>query len=100
MNQTEENRLEERLRAEIEAYHASALTYAAVKIGLPDKMGTRRWPAAQLAAELGLSAPHLIRFLRGLATLGICEEYPDRTFTLGRLGQSLKLGSPSRLREK
>lgn len=97
MNQTEENRLEERLRAEIEAYHASALAYTAVKLRLPDKMGARRWTAAQLAAELGLSAPHLIRFLRGLVTIGICEEYPDRTFALGRLGQSLKLGSPSRL---
>jgi cyclopropane fatty-acyl-phospholipid synthase-like methyltransferase/AraC-like DNA-binding protein len=91
---------EARLRAQIEAYHAAALAYATVKLGLPDKMGSRRWTAEQLAAELGLSPPHLFRFLRGLSTLGICEERADRTFVLGKLGQSLSTGSPSRLGEK
>ena len=91
---------EDRLRSAIEAYHASALAYAAVKLGLPEKMGARPWSAEALAAELGLSPPHLLRFLRGLATLGICEERPDGNFALTSLGQSLKPGSPSRLGEK
>ena len=91
---------EDRLRSAIEAYHASALAYAAVKLGLPEKMGARPWSAEALAAELGLSQPHLLRFLRGLATLGICEERPDGNFALTSLGQSLKPGSPSRLGEK
>ena len=91
---------EDRLRSAIEAYHASALAYAAVKLGLPDRMGARTWTAEALAAELGLSPPHLLRFLRGLATLGICEERTDGNFALTTLGQSLKPGSPSRLGEK
>jgi hypothetical protein len=91
---------EDRLRSQIEAYHAAALAYAAVKLGLPETMGSRDWSADELAAELGLSPPHLLRFLRGLATLGICEERSDRTFALGPLGQSLSSGSPSRLGEK
>jgi SAM-dependent methyltransferase len=91
---------EDRLRGQIEAYHASALVYATVKLGLPERMGTRDWTAEALAAELGLSPPHLFRFLRGLVTLGICEERPDGTFALTSLGQALKLGSPSRLGEK
>jgi O-methyltransferase len=91
---------EDRLRAEIEAYHASALAYAAAKLGLPDKMGSSRWSAEQLAAELGLSPPHLFRFLRGLAALGICAEHSDCTFSLASLGRSLASGSPSRLGEK
>ena len=81
---------EDRLRSAIEAYHASALAYAAVKLGLPERMGARPWTAEALAAELGLSAPHLLRFLRGLVTLGICEERPDGSFALTSLGQSLK----------
>jgi AraC-like DNA-binding protein len=100
MDQTEEKHLEDRLRSAIEAYHASALAYAAVKLGLPERMGERRWTAESLAAELGLSPPHLLRFLRGLVTLGICEERPDGSFALTSLGQSLEPGSPSRLAEK
>jgi SAM-dependent methyltransferase len=91
---------EDRLRAAIEAYHAAALAYAAVKLGLPERMGARRWTADQLSAELGLSAPHFFRFLRGLVILGICDEHSDGSFTLTSLGHSLKSGSSSRLGEK
>lgn len=91
---------EDGLRGQIEAYHASALAYAAVKLGLPETMGARPWTAEALATELGLSPPHLLRFLRGLASIGICEERADGKFTLTSLGQSLKPGSPSRLGEK
>src|SRR5262249_56157862 len=100
MNGTGEEHAEERWRSAIEAYHASAQAYAAVKLGLPDRMGARPWTAEALASELGLSAPHLLRFLRGLVTLGICEERSDGRFTLTSLGQALKPGSPSRLGEK
>jgi hypothetical protein len=91
---------EDRLKAQIEAYHASALAYTAVKLALPETMGTRSWKPEALAAELGLSAPHLLRFLRGLASIGICEEQAGGSFALTGLGQSLKFGSPSRLGEK
>src|SRR6516165_10135632 len=84
---------EARLRAAIEAYHASALAYAAVKLGLPGKMGTRRWTVEQLATELGLSRHPLLRFLRGLATICICEERADGTFALTSLGRSLAVAA-------
>jgi predicted O-methyltransferase YrrM/AraC-like DNA-binding protein len=96
----EQGSFEERLRLQIEAYHEAALVYAAVKLGLPDRMGTRAWTSEQLTAELGLSPPHLLRFLRGLSTLGICEELPDGSFALAPAGQSLQSGAPSRLAEK
>jgi AraC-like DNA-binding protein len=86
---------EERLRCEIEAYHASALVYSAVKLGLPDTMGERAWTAEELAGLLGASAPHLHRFLRGLVTLGICEELADGRFKLTPGGALLRSGSPS-----
>lgn len=91
---------EERLSRQIAAYHDAALVYAAVRLGLPDRMGSRPWTVEQLAGEMGLSAPHLERFLRGLVTLGVCEERPDRTFALTSSGRSLTSGSHSRLAEK
>jgi O-methyltransferase len=91
---------EARIRRSIDAYHESALVYAAVKLGLPDKMGTRSWTAEQLAETLGLSAPHLLRFMRALASLGICEERRDGEFALSPAGRCLSADSPSRLAEK
>jgi SAM-dependent methyltransferase len=100
LTESEQEDFEERLRRQIEAYHESALLYAAVKLGLPDRMGKRRWAPEQLAHELTLSAPHLHRVLRGLCTTGLCEERSDQTFALTPFGQSLASGSHSRLAEK
>jgi SAM-dependent methyltransferase len=91
---------EDRLRQEIEAYHAAALAYAAVKLGLPDRMGEHSWTADRLAKEVGVSASHLQRLLRGLVTQGICAEQGDGSFALGPLGVSLRSDSPSRLAHK
>jgi hypothetical protein len=63
-------------------------------------MGARACHADALAKELRLSRPHLLRFLRGLANIGICEELADGRFALTGLGRSLCHGAPSRLAEK
>lgn len=97
---TEKKSLDDGLRRSIEAYHESALAYAAVKLGLPDRLAAGPLTAEQLAAELGLSVRHLHRFLRGLCTIGICEEMPDGAFALAPGGRCLTSGSPSRLAEK
>src|SRR5262245_33831611 len=55
---------EERLGLKIAAYHDAALLHAAIALGLPEKMEKRGSSADALAAELGLSAPHLHRLLR------------------------------------
>jgi hypothetical protein len=89
---------EERLGLKIAAYHDAALLHAAIVLGLPERMGKRRIPADALATELGLSAPHLHRLLRGLASLGICAEAPDGTFALTPQGRCLLPGA--RLRQK
>ena len=91
---------ESALRLKIEAYHESALLYAAVKLGLPDRMSAGPLTGEALAAALDVSAPHLFRLLRGLTILGICEQRTDRIFALTQAGQSLRSGSPSRLAEK
>jgi len=89
---------EERLRLKIEAYHEAALVYTAVKLGLPDAMAAKPVTVEHLAPALGLSAPHLTRFLRGLCTIGLCEERPGGSFVLTPFGQSLT--SSSRLAAK
>jgi hypothetical protein len=87
---------EERLGLKIAAYHDAALLHAAIVLGLPERMEQRVIRADALAAELGLSAPHLNRLLRGLASLGICAEGPDGTFALIPQGRSLLPGTPLR----
>jgi len=97
---TDQASFEDRLRKQIEAYHEAALVYAAVKLGLPDRLAVQPATAEQLASALGLSAPHLHRFLRGLCGIGICEELPDGAFALAGGGECLRSSSPSRLAEK
>lgn len=89
---------EDRLNRQIAAYHDAALLYAAVRLGLPDRLATQAHSPQQLAEELGLSAPHLERFLHGLVTLGVCAKRPDGCFALTPEGQALRAGE--RLNEK
>jgi len=100
MSQPEPETVEDRLRAQIEAYHDAALAYGAVKLGLPETMGAEAWTAERLAAALGLSAPHLSRMLKGLATQGLVAARSDGAFTLTDAGRALSPGSGSTLREK
>jgi hypothetical protein len=94
MTWQDQRKAEERLRRAIEAYHEAALLYAAVKLGLAGRMGARRWTVEELAAALGLSPPHLARFLRGLYIIGLTEERADGMFALTPFGQSLTQDSP------
>ena len=89
---------EESLGLKIAAYHDAALLHAAIVLGLPERMEKRGISTDALASELGLSAPHLHRLLRGLASLGICAEGSDGTFALAPQGRSLLPGA--RLRQK
>lgn len=90
---------EERLRTQIETYHAAGLAYAAVKLALPETMGTERWTVERLADALNLPAPHLDRLLRGLVILDLVE-VREGGYALTAAGQSLIPGAASALREK
>jgi hypothetical protein len=84
----------------IDGYQASALIYAAVKLGLPDKMDSGAWSTGRLAESLDLPVPTLSRFLRALAAIGVCDELPQETFVLNQAGQELRSTSTSGLRER
>jgi hypothetical protein len=100
MDQREQAEIEDHLRRQIGAYHEAALVFTAVKIGIPDALSAGPMASDDLAGELGLSAPHLRRFLLGLVTMRICEELADGRFGLTPVGQSLAPGADSSLREK
>lgn len=100
MESSEQDGFEDRLRRQVEAYHEAALAYAAVKLAIPETMGSKEWTATRLAAALDLSAPHLERMLVGLTTLGLAETRDGDSFVLTKAGQGLAPGSPSTLREK
>ena len=97
---TDQASFEDRLRRQIEAYHEAALVYAAVRLGLPDRLTVAPSTPVELAKALELSPPHLHRFLRGLCSIGICEELPDGAFALATGGECLLSSSPSRLAQK
>jgi hypothetical protein len=92
--------LEERLRRSIEAYHESALLFTAVTARIPDLLNLGGRTPEMLATELGLKPEPLRRFLRGLATIQLCEELEDGRFVLTPAGKLLAIGSPSSLRQK
>jgi hypothetical protein len=91
---------EKHLRDQIEGYQASAIIYAAVKLELPDAMGSSSWTVEHLAKQTGLSPSPLLRLLRALAALGICRELPKKQFELSSAGIHLQAASSSCLREK
>jgi hypothetical protein len=93
-----EDAFESSLSKQIAAYHDAALLHAAIVLGLPERMEQRGIQVDALATERGLSASHLHRLLRGLASLGICAARPDGTFALTPQGRCLLPGA--RLRQK
>jgi len=84
----------------IDGYQGTALVYAAVRLGLPDRLRERARTASALAAELGVPPDRLQRLLRALAALGICEELQDGRFALGASGRELGTTARSGLRER
>lgn len=100
MDETEQRAIEERLKAQIASYHEAALLFTAVTAGLPDLLKAEPRTPEALASELGLKPEPLRRFLRGLATMRLCEEREDGRFALTPAAEVLTYGSPSNLSEK
>lgn len=96
----EQDDFEARIRRSLDAYHEAAMVFTAVTARIPDLLNLGGRTPEMLAAELGLRPAPLRRFLRGLATLQLCEELEDGRFVLTPAGKSLAIGSPSSLRQK
>ncbi|MEZ4331824.1 MAG: methyltransferase [Myxococcota bacterium] len=74
------------------------MLFAFVKLGLPDRLGTKALAPDDLADALGANAGHLRRLLRALASCGVVEEGARGRFRLTPLGRTLRSG-PGSLRD-
>lgn len=63
--------------------------HAAVQLGIPEALAPRPQSVAQLASGTGANEDGLARLLRGLCTLGVCEQRQDGRFALTRVGRRL-----------
>jgi len=100
MDEREQREIEARLKEKVAAYHEAALLFTAVTSGLPDLLKAEPRTPEALAWESGLQADPLRRFLRGLATMRLCEERDDGRFALTPAGEALTYGHSSNLGEK
>jgi hypothetical protein len=87
-----------RMRQIIMGFRASQLIYVAAKLGIVDELANGARDAAALAAAVGAAPEPLYRLLRALASLGVLEEGPERTFTLTPLGHPLRRDAPGSLK--
>jgi hypothetical protein len=80
------------------AYWATRLVFVAAQLELADRLAARPRSAKDVAAELGLHAPSLHRFMRSLAGIGVLTEVEPQTFALTPLGEALKTDAPGSAR--
>ena len=75
-------------------YIASTALYAAVKLGIADRIGEGVKPVAQLAQETGANEDALYRVLRLLSGLGVFAETEPRIFGHTPASSVLRSGRP------
>jgi len=78
----------------------SQILYIAAKLGLADLMRDGHRTATDLARLLGADAGALRRVLRGLVTLGVCDERDDGQFELTSFGEYLRGDHPDSVQSR
>ncbi len=87
------------LRAAFGAQSAQIL-YVAAKLSLADQLRGRHRTATELAQAVGADAVALQRVLRGLVSLGVCEEIEGSQFGLTALGEYLRADHPDSVQSR
>jgi hypothetical protein len=82
----------------ITAAWRTRLIYESIRAGLLDALDTAPREAAAIAADLGLHAETTNRFLRALASLGLCRQVSATAFESTEMGARLKTGASGSLR--
>lgn len=85
------------LRAAFGALTAQLL-YVAAKLGLADQLRDGHRTGAELAGILKADTAALQRVLRGLVSLGVCDEMDGNRFALTACGQYLRTDHPDSVR--
>lgn len=92
-----ETQAAQRLRSLVLGYRSTAIIGAAVRLGIPETLGTGRMRAEELAKRTGVDPARLDLFLRALVTLGVLALGADG-FSLTEEGALLRPGAESPLR--
>ncbi|WP_066947996.1 methyltransferase [Streptomyces lushanensis] len=91
--------LSAQLSEHMNGYLYTACLYTVTKAGIADHLTQGPRTAAQLAEETGLSAPHLHRVLRYLATREVFREDDHNRFTLTPMAELLRTDTPGSLHD-
>ncbi|MGE0378316.1 MAG: methyltransferase dimerization domain-containing protein [Planctomycetaceae bacterium] len=75
-------------------YWHSQAVYVAAKLQIADQLSDGPLAVDALAERTGTVPQPLYRLLRALASLGVFEELPDRTFTLNPAAELLRTQGP------
>jgi O-methyltransferase domain/Dimerisation domain len=86
-------RIQEKMQGILTGY----AIYAAVRLGIPDALGSESMDAESLARAVGAHPRSTFRLLRALVALGLCEETGGK-FTLTPEGSSLRSDSSCSVR--
>ena len=78
--------------------HITYSLSAVARLGVADHMGTAPVEIHELARKTGANPPALYRVMRMLASVGVFEEVPEKSFTLTPVGQLLKTDAPGSFR--
>jgi len=70
------------------------MLYVAAKLGLADHISNGHRTAVELGRVLSVDAAALRRILRGLVTLGVCDERDDGAWQLTPVGEYLRADHP------
>lgn len=78
------------------AWACQALAVAC-ELDIPERLAASPRDAASLAADTGMHAPSMQRFLRALCAIEVCTERGDGRFALGAAGECLRRGQAGSL---
>lgn len=84
----------DRLRRLVDGYAVSRAVHVVAALGIVDHLLPGPATVEALAAATGSHGPTLARLLRALCTVGLFREEDDGRFSVTRLGEGLREGSP------
>ena len=80
-------------------YMVSSALYGVTALAIPDLLKAGAKNVAELATSTGTHEDSLYRVMRALASIGVFEENPARTFSLTAVSEPLCAGRPDSMRD-
>src|SRR5215213_7512132 len=87
------------LRSMVTGLRVAQIVYVVAKLGIADRLENGPRHCDALAAATGTHAPSLYRLLRAAGSLGLFTEVAEQRFALTPVGDHLRTGSASSLRD-